>query len=334
MVKNAPHGYQGGTVNLLITANRNLSIAQMYQNFLFFIRLRLSFSLYLSFIFLGKRRMVLFGKNLVITTTFLVLSFTPVAWAGFEWMPPAQKAASMAVPAPVSNDQNYNTSMMDNMPSPGFPAPQVMAEPLDAPTSILPPVAPVVQPQKSSSGGLFIDPYPLRSGQTSTMDIAPASVQQAMAEQAQVLNPLPLGVGLNTGAKPRSLVQPSASSSSRTGGIPRAPMGGLTPMLDGEPAPLPGVTLDYGDTTIPYTRPSEYAEAVGFGRDLPLALALSQVIPSEFSHSFADDVDAGTTVSWEGGKPWDVVLKEMLRPAGLTAVIRGGQVSIQPLARG
>jgi hypothetical protein len=77
------------------------------------------------------------------------------------------------------------------------------------------------------------------------------------------------------------------------------------------------------------TGSSGFSEAVGFGRDLPLALALSQVVPPDYSFSFAQNVDAGATVSWEGGKSWDQVLQDMLTPLGMRAIISGNQVVIQ-----
>lgn len=72
-----------------------------------------------------------------------------------------------------------------------------------------------------------------------------------------------------------------------------------------------------------------YTEAVGFGKELPLALALSQVVPAGYTYSFADNIDAGATVSWEGGKPWNEVLSAMLAPSGMRAVIRSNQVVIE-----
>lgn len=72
-----------------------------------------------------------------------------------------------------------------------------------------------------------------------------------------------------------------------------------------------------------------YTEAVGFGRELPLALALSQVVPPEYSYAFGKDVNVGTTVSWQGGKPWNEVLNDMLAPNGMRAVIDGNKVVIQ-----
>lgn len=74
--------------------------------------------------------------------------------------------------------------------------------------------------------------------------------------------------------------------------------------------------------------PSHYAEAVGFGRDLPLALAVSQIVPPDFAFSFDTSVNPGDNVSWEGGKPWDQVLNETLSPVGASARIDAAKKEI------
>lgn len=71
-----------------------------------------------------------------------------------------------------------------------------------------------------------------------------------------------------------------------------------------------------------------FPHAVGFGRDLPLALALSQVVPPQYSYAFAQNVNVGQVVSWQGGKPWNEVLDEMLASSGMRAVIKGNQITI------
>jgi hypothetical protein len=76
---------------------------------------------------------------------------------------------------------------------------------------------------------------------------------------------------------------------------------------------------------------NEFMPIVGFGRDLPLALALSQIVPPEYSYAFGDNVNAGATVSWQGGKPWNEILDSMLAPQGLQAVIQNRQVVIRNL---
>lgn len=55
----------------------------------------------------------------------------------------------------------------------------------------------------------------------------------------------------------------------------------------------------------------------GFGMDLPLAIALQQVVPAGYQFSFATDVDPGMNVSWQGGQGWERVLSDMLSRQGL-----------------
>lgn len=275
-----------------------------------------------------------------------VFSLFPISsvWAGFEWVPPSQNPmpTAPAVAAPMPNYQPYAMPVpppmapetrMDN----AFPASPVMSEPL--PTPLAPPTynTPIVPPQPSrnlSKTGLVIDPYPLRGGAQGSADLTVDSVQQAMAQEAKLLHPLHLGAGMTTGVQPEKV--PSASvmggGYQNTSRGPISSNSGLTPMVGGEPAPLPNIANAY-DQPAPVMPMRNYAEAVGFGRDLPLGLALSQVIPSEFSHSYVEGVDAGTTVSWEGGSPWNQVLQDMLKPKNLTASIEGNRVIIRPMTR-
>jgi hypothetical protein len=55
----------------------------------------------------------------------------------------------------------------------------------------------------------------------------------------------------------------------------------------------------------------------GFGSDVPLVMAMQQIAPLGYQFSFAAGVNAGTPVSWEGGKPWKQVLVETLSAKGL-----------------
>lgn len=72
-----------------------------------------------------------------------------------------------------------------------------------------------------------------------------------------------------------------------------------------------------------------FAEVQGFGRDLPLVIALSQVVPPNYTYAFTSQDDAGATASWQGGRSWDQVLDDMLRPLDLSADIRGFRVTIK-----
>ncbi|MES2728888.1 MAG: TcpQ domain-containing protein [Pseudomonadota bacterium] len=75
---------------------------------------------------------------------------------------------------------------------------------------------------------------------------------------------------------------------------------------------------------------SEHSVVAGFGRDLPLAIALEQIIPAPFAPAPAEDVKMGQTVTWEGGKPWPDVLAATLAPLGLQSKIDGKNVRIEP----
>lgn len=73
----------------------------------------------------------------------------------------------------------------------------------------------------------------------------------------------------------------------------------------------------------------EYAVIQGFGTEMPLALALTQIVPAEFAYSFGDDINAGTRISWQGGKPWDVVLQEALNPLNIKVHIVSNTVVLK-----
>lgn len=60
----------------------------------------------------------------------------------------------------------------------------------------------------------------------------------------------------------------------------------------------------------------------GFGNDMPLALALRQIVPARYAFNFGEGVNAGTKVSWEGGKPWNDVLDAALAPIGVDFTVK------------
>jgi hypothetical protein len=205
-------------------------------------------------------------------------------------------------------------------------------------TPIAPPTVPVPQPQSvmvsPKIGRLHINPYPLKNQNNRKMMPSGQSVMQGMIEKSGRLNPVQLGAGMTTGAKPNNVVAYSASAELP---VPRAPglnSRNLTPIPGGEPAPLPGIEAAYSNKNITNQQmPTHYANAVGFGRDLPLELALSQVIPQGFSYDMGG-LRGEKIVSWDGGEPWNIVLNNMLRSQNMTATIRDNQVIIQPINRG
>lgn len=71
-----------------------------------------------------------------------------------------------------------------------------------------------------------------------------------------------------------------------------------------------------------------FTEAVGFARDVPLALALRQIVPPEFAFSFGTDVNLGSRVSWDGGRPWNEVVISMVGPLGYFVHINDRRVLV------
>ena len=203
---------------------------------------------------------------------------------------------------------------------------------------------------QNNGGRLVINPYPLQQqGAVATHDNAALGLNQAIAEQSGQLRP----VATPGSRAPSGMIARAAITSRYDGNAivpPQKPLSAqmdygassLTPIPGGEgqniygnaqqPAqqvqaqnvmPSPAIPVPRGPDA------GQYPDAVGFGKELPLALAMSQVVPADYSFSFANDVDAGSTVSWQGGKPWNEVLNDMLAPKGLTAIISGRQVTIQ-----
>ena len=68
--------------------------------------------------------------------------------------------------------------------------------------------------------------------------------------------------------------------------------------------------------------------AVGFGRDVPLHLAVMQIVPPGWTARYGAGVDRDRPVDWGGGRAWPDVLRAALRPLGLRVVFSGATVTI------
>jgi hypothetical protein len=92
------------------------------------------------------------------------------------------------------------------------------------------------------------------------------------------------------------------------------------------PVPAPQIAAPVANTA-----PQGNFEVIeGFGADMPLALALQQIVPSGYAYSFDQGVNPGALVTWDGGKPWNQVISDMLAPHNLGFAVEGTLVHIRP----
>jgi len=76
---------------------------------------------------------------------------------------------------------------------------------------------------------------------------------------------------------------------------------------------------------------SEKARAVvasGFGHEVPLRFAVRQLLPKNWRVRYGQGVDPDRLVNWEGGRPWDFVLRDAVKPLGLQAAAAPGEACI------
>ena len=67
----------------------------------------------------------------------------------------------------------------------------------------------------------------------------------------------------------------------------------------------------------------------GFGSDMPLALALRQIVPAQYAFSFGQDVNPGATISWTGGQPWNSVLTAALAPLNVAFTLENKKLLLR-----
>lgn len=182
---------------------------------------------------------------------------------------------------------------------------------------------------------------------------APPALAGPLTPEPDSANTLPVPVGpVETGPL-------TSASSPTTSPAPKdTPEAGMKTMSGGKiveakptspaPEPIETPSLEQPSSVTPVLLPpSQTAEKIewaptpavketlplqGFGKDLPLVLALRQIVPVDYAYGFASNDLAGTRIDWQGGKPWPSVLSDSLSAAGLRADISGKAVLISKMA--
>ena len=73
--------------------------------------------------------------------------------------------------------------------------------------------------------------------------------------------------------------------------------------------------------------------ASGFGHEVPLRFAVRQLLPRNWRVRYGQGVDPDRLVSWEGGRPWDFVLRDAVKPLGLQAYAAPGEAYVVQITR-
>ncbi|NDE89696.1 MAG: hypothetical protein EB059_00935 [Alphaproteobacteria bacterium] len=92
----------------------------------------------------------------------------------------------------------------------------------------------------------------------------------------------------------------------------------------------PHATAPQQRTNVNSSTPSLAMEPAveGFADKVPLTVAIQQILPQGYGYTLGDGVDPGQLVSWRGGRPWNVVLQDMLAPSALAYSVNGRSVAI------
>lgn len=71
-----------------------------------------------------------------------------------------------------------------------------------------------------------------------------------------------------------------------------------------------------------------FKTAEGFGRDVPLAVAVKQIVPPGVAVQYGAGVNKAAIVTWNGGRPWNRALASAVRPLGLRMTTGATTVTI------
>ena len=78
---------------------------------------------------------------------------------------------------------------------------------------------------------------------------------------------------------------------------------------------------------------AEPADAIqGFGNQVPLVLALQQIVPTNYRYSFQPPINPGQRISWKGGKPWKDVIADIARSNNMNVDIISNVVAFRAQA--
>jgi hypothetical protein len=66
------------------------------------------------------------------------------------------------------------------------------------------------------------------------------------------------------------------------------------------------------------SQPVHWKMAYGFGNSIPLAFACRQIVPPAVKVTYGPGVNPAIPVNWKGGDTWNHVLRDSVKPLGLS----------------
>ena len=256
------------------------------------------------------------------------------AFAGFQWAPPSSQPVPPREEQEEQKEQPVMLHQSDDLsqlpvvenaaaarvpviqrqnlqPSPVSPREQEN-QTTAPPQSEVVPVAQIQTPEPGAPVSL-LKPQPYDESVIRQQLQTPATPQEQAPQQA----PVPSVVSEAQDPSPIKTITRRAQTR-------KAPEERVSPATI--PLAKPAITIL---AKLPEDR-NTYSPVSGFGSDLPLAIALSQIVPPQYGYVPVGNINLGQRVSWSGNnRPWSIVLEEILAPHGLEPEIRGNKVLLQ-----
>jgi len=180
-------------------------------------------------------------------------------------------------------------------------------------------VAPDTSASQLPSVGVYPLPPRVSSAASAPEVISPVIITGDSDPVAKTI-PLSVSSSAPTPPPPIPVAVPSAQiSSAPPAVIPLPPS--QAPMPAPQRAQNDRADLATATITMPPASGGDIVQ--GFASDVPLALALRQVLPVGYSFSIDQNIDMDTDVSYKGGKSWRETVREMIAPAGLVSREQG-----------
>ena len=258
-------------------------------------------------------------KTLVSTSLLLsgITLYPTHAQAGFQWVAPSDASAMQQAPVVVSPPVQQMPVQRAPMMATREPevispvviqgqAPQQNYQPAPAPVRDLPEPMPVQVSQ----------PQPLYQQQQQQPQQQPMSASSEYMPANQMPDPVP-----------QARYYDNSAPVPLTASAPE-PM----PMPAQRPVPAPAPMMAAQMAPTPVAAPASMDRPVqGFANNVPLSVALRQILPPDYGFSMSQDVDLSTLVSWRGGRPWRETLQAMLQTVGLTMQEQAQMINVSHL---